>query len=162
MTSFERDMARGKIGEEIVLNFLKSDDRVKKVVDVREDELHQLKDIDFIQFFKNGKSIDIEVKTDELAHKTDNIAYESISSKTYGTLGCFDKTSAQLIYYYIAHTDEILIIDVYLIRAYMKINKDKYKLIDMGDDAMGYLIPIKDILNNGLGRYAEKERRAVC
>lgn len=153
MTKFERDMNTGAIGEEIVFNLLKSDSRVKEVIDVREDKIFQRIDVDFVQFFKNEKPLLIEVKTDEKAHETGNIIYESISNATYNTIGCFEKTTSQIIYYYIVHTKEMLIIRTSKLRDYMSEdkNKKKYKYVHMGDNARGYLIPIQHILNNNLG-----------
>lgn len=151
MNKFLKDLNFGKSGEDIIFNLLKNDSRTKDVIDVRKEKLFQQMDIDFIQFFKNGKSVLIEVKTDSKAQETGNIAYEHTSNINFNTVGCFEKTSAHLIYYCIPSANEILILNVQKLREYVRSHKDNYENVNMGDSAMGYLVPIVEILKNNLG-----------
>lgn len=151
MNKFLRDLAYGQSGEDVIFDMLKNDRQTEDVLDVRGEELFQQMDIDFIQFFKNGKSVLIEVKTDSKAQETGNIAYEHTSNVKFNTIGCFEKTSAHLIYYCIPSAKEILILNVQRLREYVRCHKDNYENVNMGDDAMGFLVPIEEIIKNKLG-----------
>lgn len=134
--NFKNDLERGKVGEEIVKSFLGDLDWVTDLNDVRDDKEYQKQDIDFVV----KTSYSIEVKTDSLAHITGNLAYEYISNKNYNSVGCFEKTKSDYIYYYLTESKELYIIDTIMLQQYVSENKNKLKLVPMGDYALGYLI----------------------
>lgn len=140
MGNFKVDLEVGKIGEEKSLTFLKNNDKVYEVKDVRDEKFWQSHDVDFIVTMNLGDIIKIEVKTDTLAHITGNIAYEHTSNKYSGSLGCFRKTKADFIFYYLSQVDKLYQINTCLLREY--IDNHNFNNINMGDMALGYLIKI--------------------
>lgn len=150
-SNFLNDLNTGEIGEEKVYEYLSLNKSVKRIEDVRKDKDYQCIDVDFVCYDENNKKCLIEVKTDRKAHNTGNIVYEIISNKYYNTVGCFEKTKADKIFYYLLNTDELYIINVKKLRIYVnKKYKNKNKERIMGDCAIGYLIPIKDLIDNNI------------
>lgn len=151
MNKFQKDLRTGVLGEEVVYNFLVKDSRTSKVIDVREDKIFQKLDVDFIQELTNGISRMIEVKTDTQAHYTKNLAYEHTSNKYYNTIGCFEKTKADYIFYYLTETKEVYILDTLKLRQYVRVNKNRFREVSMGDNALGYLIKLEELTTNKVG-----------
>lgn len=151
MNKFQKDLKVGKAGEDVVLDFLKVNGSTKNVLDVREDKLFQELDIDFIQETLYSELRKIEVKTDTLAHKTGNLAYEHTSNKYYNTLGCFEKTKADYIFYYLSEIKSVYILKVSELRNYVRLNKNRLREVSMGDSALGYLIKLEDLIKNEIG-----------
>ena len=143
---FLSDLEFGKIGEEKTLDFLNSLDMTHKVIDVREDKICQKNDVDFIQIAKDCEIYKIEVKTDRQSHISKNIVFEVISNKKYNTEGCFSKCKADIMFYYFSEVDELYYINVQLLKDYVEENKKDLRLVPMGDDALGYLIRYKILL----------------
>lgn len=151
MNKFQKDLRTGSLGEEVIYNFLMKDSQTSKVIDVREDKIFQKLDVDFIQELTNGISRMIEVKTDTQAHYTRNLAYEHTSNKYYNTIGCFEKTKADYIFYYLTETKEVYILDTLRLRQYVRIHKDRFRQVSMGDNALGYLIKLEELTTNKVG-----------
>ena len=151
MGEFLIDLKTGEIGESVVMKFLQNESNVEDVIDVRNDKVFQKYDVDFLVYTDRSIIVPIEVKSDTMAHRTGNIAYEVLSNKHYNTKGCFEKTRARYIYYYLTKTKQLYQIDVKKLRLYVEVNyKNKKKLIAMGDNALGYLIKIKELLTNNV------------
>lgn len=151
MSKFLKDLDTGKIGEDIVFNFLKTNKTTKNIVDVRFDKFFQSLDVDFIQETNNNEVRKIEVKTDTMAHKTGNLAYEHISNKYYNTIGCFEKTKADYIFYYLTETKELYILHTDTLRSYISNNKNRLREVCMGDNAIGYLVKLNELIQNKIG-----------
>lgn len=148
MGEFLIDLKTGEIGENVVLKILQKESNVEDVIDVRDNKLFQKYDVDFLVYTDRSIIVPIEVKSDTMAHRTKNIAYEVLSNKHYNTKGCFEKTRARYIYYYLTKTKQLYQIDVIKLRSHVKNNyKNNKKLIPMGDNALGYLIKINELLN---------------
>lgn len=133
----------GAKGEAVVWNLYNGLKGVRSVVDVRLDKRFQDEDVDFLIEDYNRQFWKVEVKTDSMAGRTGNIAYELESSKTYHTPGCFEKTKADYIAYYIPQNEVVHIINVGLLRDYVK--NTNHKLVEMGDNAIGYLLKIEEL-----------------
>lgn len=151
MNKFQQDLRTGNIGEEIISSFLKRNTLTKIVLDVRNDKLFQELDIDFIQETLQGEIRKIEVKTDMMAHKTGNLAYEHTSNKYYNTIGCFEKTRADYIFYYLTETKELYILHTESLRSYISNNKNRLREVNMGDNALGYLVKLEELIKNNIG-----------
>ena len=95
---FKSSLQTGKIGEELVLNWIINNEKIKEFQDVREVDSYRKKDIDFIVTMQDSKEYTIEVKTDKW--RTPNIYFETISSIENNTPGCMYKTEADYIFYY--------------------------------------------------------------
>ena len=59
---FKSSLQTGKIGEELVLNWIINNEKIKEFQDVREVDLYRKKDIDFIVTMWDSKEYTIEVK----------------------------------------------------------------------------------------------------
>lgn len=143
MTHFEKSIKQGELGECVVWNWLSKQDWCTNVVDLRKAKKFQDLDIDFLVFCQNKDARLVEVKTDYLAHLTNNIVYETSTS---GNEGCFNKTQADLIAYYLPSSEQLYLLDVNRLKNLVKShNFDKVK---MGDKSEGYLITIKELKEN--------------
>lgn len=137
---FDDCLKTGGYGEHAVWNRLIKSKTVRSIVDVREDKAFQEKDIDFLIENLDRQFTPIEVKTDFQAHKTGNIVYEVSTS---GNIGCFEKTEAKYIMYFIPESQQVHVLSVQALRKY--IEDVKPKEIKMGDNATGFLLPIEDL-----------------
>lgn len=151
MNKFQQDLKIGNVGEEVIFNFLEKNKATKTILDVRNDKFFQELDIDFIQETKQGEVRKIEVKTDTIAHKTGNLAYEHTSNKYYNTIGCFEKTRADYIFYYLTETGELYILHTNTLRSYITNNKNRLREVNMGDNALGYLVKLEELIKNKIG-----------
>lgn len=145
MGDFKLDLKTGEQGEEVVFRYLQTLDTVELVEDVRKEAMFQKHDIDFLVYTKQAVIFPIEVKSDTMAHRTGNIAYEVYSNKHYGTQGCFEKTKAKYIYYYLVATKQLYKIDVQALREYVSEYFTGKPLISMGDFAEGHLLKIREL-----------------
>ena len=101
---FITDNNVGRKGENIIYNYLMNRPSTDNVMDVSKSWWFQQFDIDFIQIDKNGSVNKIEVKTDRMADKTGNMVYEIYSDRRTCSQGCFEKTQADYILYYLINT----------------------------------------------------------
>ena len=139
--SFEQSLKNGSYGEHAVWNVLIKRPNVKTILDVRDDKNFQSMDIDFLMQTTDLQVVPIEVKTDYQAQETGNIVYELTTS---GNIGCFEKTQAWYVAYFVPKTKQVHMINVKALRKFIELNKPKE--IRMGDNATGYLIPIANLI----------------
>lgn len=140
---FEQSKKFGEYGEHAVWNVLSSEKWVRSVIDVRQDEGFREQDIDFLVENTSRQFAGVEVKTDFMAHKTGNLAYELTTS---GHIGCFEKTKARYIAYIVPKAQKVYWISVEALREYVR--SHDLNEIKMGDNATGYLIPLEDLVNS--------------
>ena len=140
---FANDLKAGGSGEHAVWNLFTKMQKVRNVVDVRDDKDFQEKDIDFLVENLDRQFTPIEVKTDFKAHETGNLVYEVTTS---GHIGCFEKTQAKYIAYFIPKAEEVHLVDVKKLRSYIHSTQPEPR--DMGDNAKGFLLPIEDLKKN--------------
>ena len=143
---FNSDIQVGNKGENIIYNYLINHPSTDSLIDVSKDKWFQQFDIDFIQITNDGIN-KIEVKTDKIADRTGNMVYEIYSDKRFYTLGCFEKTEADYIFYYLINTNILYIFDTQELREWVLEHQHNLKLVDMGDFALGYIIPLNDLKN---------------
>ena len=141
---FHSDNKIGNKGESIIFNYLLNHLSTINLIDVSKDKWFQQFDIDFLQVTNNGIN-KIEVKTDRLADKTGNMIYELWSDKRTYTKGCFEKTEADYIFYYLINTNILYIFNTLELRDWVSTHKNNLNMIDMGDYAKGYLIKLNDL-----------------
>ena len=142
---FNSDIQVGNKGEEIIYNYLWKHKSTLKVIDVTKDEWFQQFDIDFLQVDCNGSINKIEVKTDRLADKTVNMVYEIWSDRRIYAKGCFEKTEADYIFYYLINTKVLYIFNTQELRTWVNEHENKLWQTDMGDNAFGYVIRLNDL-----------------
>ena len=142
---FHSDNEIGNKGENAIFNFLSIYPSTTAIIDVTKDAWFQQFDIDFIQqdIFHNINKI--EVKTDRLADKTGNMVYEIWSDKRVHSKGCFEKTEADYIFYYLINTRILYIFKTIDLRAWVRLHASSLKYTDMGDNAFGYVISLNDL-----------------
>jgi hypothetical protein len=141
---FHKDNIVGQNGEYIIYNYLSNHSSTINLIDVSKDKWFQQFDIDFIQVTKDEIN-KIEVKTDRIADRTGNMVYEIYSDKRFYTLGCFEKTEADYIFYYLINTNILYIFDTQELREWVLEHQHNLKLVDMGDFALGYIIKLNDL-----------------
>ena len=143
--SFNSDIQVGNKGENIIYDYLMNHPSTDILINVSNDSWFQQFDIDFIQVDGDGDVNKIEVKTDRLADKTGNMVYEVWSDKRFYSKGCFEKTEADYIFYYLINTNILYIFDTQELREWVLEHQHNLKLVDMGDYALGYIIPFNDL-----------------
>ena len=141
---FHKDNIVGQNGEYIIYNYLSNHSSTINLIDVSKDKWFQQFDIDFIQVTNDGIN-KIEVKTDRIADRTGNMVYEIYSDKRFYTLGCFEKTEADYIFYYLINTNILYIFNTQELREWVLEHQHNLKLVDMGDFALGYIIRLNDL-----------------
>ena len=144
---FQDSLREGGYGEHAIWNLFIKQPWVRNVVDVRDDKDFQEKDIDFLIEDRNRQFTPVEVKTDFKAHETGNIVYEATTSNH---IGCFEKTQAKYIMYFIPEKKEAHMIDVVALRTYLHEVRPEEK--KMGDNSTGFLLPIEDLKMRGVIR----------
>ena len=144
---FNTDIQVGNKGENIIYDYLMNHPSTDNVMDVSKSWWFQQFDIDFIQIDKNGSVNKIEVKTDRMADKTGNMVYEIYSDRRTCSQGCFEKTQADYILYYLINTKVLYIFDTQELREWVHKHKNELWQTCMGDFAIGYVIPLNDLKN---------------
>jgi hypothetical protein len=142
--SFAEDLQDGKKAEELVRFKLSQTGKFEAIWDCSDDKYFQSKDIDILALKPDGGIAKIEVKADRQAHRTGNLAWEQ---KTSGNIGCFAKTEADYIMYYVVGNGELYIFQPKELRRY--IEQSHKRMFPMGDNAEGYLLNIKALFKEG-------------
>ena len=111
-----------------VEEFLRSCTKVVDVQNVEDAREYQVQDIDLLCTLESGgdrKTITIEIKGDTKAHQTGNFFFETVSNEALGTQGCFLKSKAHLLFYYLLGTDRLYIFPMKRMQAwFMKMQED--------------------------------------
>ncbi len=141
--SFAEDLSFGREGEAVVRNLLESSGNFDYVIDCSNDKYFQQKDIDVLALVNDGHIAKYEVKTDRKAHETGNIAFELA---TNGNIGCLAKTEADYVMYYIERNGKLYCFNARQMRQYLE--RHRFKLYRMGDNAEGYLLNINQLLRD--------------
>lgn len=121
---FNESINRGKRGEEIILDILNSKNYIQNITDVSNDSSYFEKDIDFIVEFTNGNVQTVEIKTDFT--KYPNFFYEEISALETNSIGCFEKTEAEILIYYFIELNLIYIFNMPKFRGWFHSNKQLF------------------------------------
>ena len=101
-----------KLASKRVEEFLRSCVRVVDIQNVEDVRDYQVRDIDLLCTIEAGrdrKTVSIEIKGDTKAHQTGNFFFETVSNESLGTQGCFLKSQAHLLFYYLLETDRLYI-----------------------------------------------------
>lgn len=145
--SFSEDLEYGKKGEIVARHILESSQKIRAVIDCSDDKYFQSKDIDYLAEQTDGRILKCEVKTDRLAHRTGNIAWEKT---TCSHIGCLEKTIADVVFYYLSENQRMYIFAPSPVKRY--IARANLNEIRMGDGATGYLLKIQELMNKQLIR----------
>ena len=150
--NMKRCLKIGSIGERVVWDALQHNPNIRTVFDVRLAKKYQEFDVDFEIELMNREIKWIEVKTDQRMHETRNVFYEIQSNEHCGTIGCFEKTKADLMMIYNELTGIIYQIDIKRLRQYVRTNREKLKLVSGGDNAKGFLINIDELIRQQIAK----------
>ena len=142
---FNSDVQVGNKGENIIYDYLMNHPSTDSLINVSNDSWFQQFDIDFIQIDGDGDVNKIEVKTDRMADKTGNMVYEIFSDRRTHTKGCFEKTHADYIFYYLINTKVLYIFNTQELREWVYEHRNELWQTYMGDFAIGYVIPLNDL-----------------
>ncbi len=107
-----------KTASRLVEEFLHSCVKVVDVKNVEDDKKYQVQDIDLLCTLEINRNISIEIKGDTKAHLTGNFFFETISNEALGTQGCFLKSEADLLFYYLIETDCLYIFPMKTIKSW--------------------------------------------
>lgn len=146
--SFADSIKYGNLGELIVIDYFVHHKGIKEVFDVRDDKRFQNMDVDFLLMNLDRSVTWLEVKTDFRADETGNFVYECISSKYQNSIGCFEKTQSDIIGYYVPNSGKLYLINTNALKNYVRTHS--LKEIQMGDNALGYLLEIGDLERTGV------------
>lgn len=133
--NFVQSFKVGSIGEEHILQYLQESDTVEDIQDVRSDKAYQKIDVDFVITMTNGEVFKIEVKTD--TYKSGNIYYETMSSVETDSIGCFEKTEADFLFYYFVNLQTLYVFS-------MPEYKEWFNLKEADFKAAGYQKHVKN------------------
>jgi len=136
---FKDDKQIGLIGEYVVWDALTKLEGVKSVVDVREDKRFQEWDVDFLVQDRDRQFTWIEAKTDFYTFYTGNVIYEVQSGNK---AGCFERTKAQIVAYYVPQSGNIYLLDVEKMRELVKGND--YGLYNAAEHNIVNRVPLGD------------------
>lgn len=143
---FQESLNIGELGEGMTWQYLSSQPNIKQVIDVRNDKRYfQNEDVDFLVITNQNDVYKVEVKSDQLMYKTSNIFYELTTS---GNIGCFEKTKADVIYYYDVVQRILYQLDIKKLKKYISERKIRFNFKNQGgDSATGYTIKVDDLIN---------------
>ena len=137
---FRESLKVGERGEALIMDYLEKSPNVRKIIDVRDSKLHQEIDVDLLVKMNSGQELKIEVKTD--TYTSGNIYYETMSALETGSIGCFEKTEADYMFYFFMNLKTLYILKM---DEYRKWFNDKKELFDI----LGYQKRPKNSRYNG-------------
>lgn len=138
--NFKDSLAIGEIGEEKILEYLQTSSSVKNIIDVRNVKMYQECDVDLLVHMQGEKELKIEIKTD--TYRSGNIYYETVSAEETGSVGGFEKTKADYMFYYFINLQTLYILDMKKYRVWFKKHQTAF-------DAAGYQKKVKNSRYNG-------------
>ena len=144
--NFKDSLIAGKLGEDIVIDYIKKKNYFQSIEDVSEIRKYQNKDIDLLCVDKYGKEYSIEIKTD--SYDSGNIFFETVSSIENSTKGCMIKTEAYFLFYYFILTHELYIFNMNKYRKWVLGNQNCFKkacVKNEGFRSLGLLVPKEKI-----------------
>lgn len=133
--NFKDSLVIGEIGEEKILNYLQRSESVKNIIDVRNVKMYQELDVDLLVGMQGGEELKIEIKTD--TYRSGNIYYETVSAEETGSIGGFEKTTADYMFYYFINLQTLYILDMKQYRVWFKAHQEAF-------DTAGYQKKVKN------------------
>lgn len=138
--NFRESLKVGEVGEERILDYLQKSATVDKILDVRDNKMYQNIDVDLVVKMKTGDELKIEIKTD--TYRSGNIYYETMSAVETGSIGGFEKTEADYLFYYFINLSTLYILDMNEYREWFRSKKEMF-------DFLGYQKKPKNARYNG-------------
>jgi hypothetical protein len=124
-TDFEGSKKIGKNGETIFANWWKNTFPLTNLKDMSEIPGYQFREIDFIAEYQSGRTVPIELKSDN--YQTGNFAIETIANRERGRTGwAFSSEADVLAYYYLKglrNEPNLFFIDFETLRTVLRSNQ---------------------------------------
>lgn len=144
---FSKSTLIGEMGEKRIMEFVKSLSFIEDIKDVSKDKQFQSLDIDLVAKLKDNSIKSIEIKTD--TYDTGNLFYETMSCVETNSIGCMEKTEADLIFYYFIKTKELYILRTKELRKWFHNKKYNFQIKTLNNwrydnskyTSKGYAIP---------------------
>lgn len=133
--NFKDSLKVGEMGEEKILDYLQQSLTVDRIMDVRGDEHYRDVDVDLVVKMTSGEELKIEIKTD--TYRSGNMYYETLSAEETGSLGGFEKTEADYMFYYFINLNTLYILDMNKYRQWFKQKQEMF-------DFLGYQKKVKN------------------
>lgn len=122
------------------------------IINVEDDSRFQDFDIDLVKVSHDGRTINIEVKSD--TYDSGNFFFETISNASKGTEGCFMYTRADYLYYYFTKSSNVYMLPMPVTREWFVKNINRFKQKELATKkgnkilyySYGYPVPIETVL----------------
>lgn len=134
--NFSESIKVGDRGEAHIIDYLEKSPAVKSILDVSGKKMYQEIEIDLILKMVDDSELKIEVKTD--TYTSGNIYYETISAVETQSVGGFEKTQADYIFYYFINLNTLYILERKEYQKWFRSRQEEFK-------KLGYE---KNVLNN--------------
>ena len=118
LASFEERSSTEKQHLGAIKDYLYAREETVGISDATDEEQIE-KDIDLHWMRVYGEKVlttSVELKVDTQGHETGNLAFETVSNEIRGTRGCFMRSEADLLFYYLAGSGELWVMDMALVR----------------------------------------------
>lgn len=121
---FKDSLKVGDFGEKIVYQYLKNSPAVESILDVSDSKMYQELEVDLITKMKNGDEHKIEIKTD--TYTSGNIYYETVSAEEVGSVGGFEKTVCDFMFYYFVNMNTLYILNMDKYREWFRSKEEEF------------------------------------
>ena len=159
MASFQERVATEREHMGRITEYLYAREETVGISDATDEEQRQ-KDIDFHWMRVYGDRVlttPVEVKVDTQGHSTGNLAFETVSNEIRGTRGCFMRSEAELLFYYLSGSAELWVMDLALTRKWfeeeMSKSRNRFRMFETYTSlsngqvysSYGRLIPVEEL-----------------
>ena len=159
MASFEERSATEQKHMDSIKSYLYARPETVGISDADKDEQIE-KDIDLHWMREYAEKVivtTVEVKVDTQGHETGNLAFETVSNEIRGTRGCFMRSEAELLFYYLAGSGELWVMDMALVRKWfideLSKSRNRFRLFETYTSlsggqvypSYGRLVPIEEL-----------------
>lgn len=124
--NFKDSLIIGNEGEQVIYNYLTNSPIVERVIDVSDSPMYQELEVDMLVKLTNGIEYKIEVKTD--TYDTGNFYYETVSAQEVNSVGGFEKTTCDYMFYYFVNMDALYILKMDNYRQWFRERQEDFRL----------------------------------
>lgn len=123
--NFSESVKVGNKGEAFIIDYLEKSPNVKSILDVSDKKMYQEIEVDLILKMTNDEELKIEVKTD--TYTSGNIYYETVSAVETKSVGGFEKTQADYIFYFFINLNTLYILERKEYQKWFRKNQEAFK-----------------------------------
>lgn len=122
--NFKDSLKVGDYGENIIYNYLNQSPTVDTILDVSDIKMYQELEVDMITKMTDGQEYKIEIKTD--TYQSGNIYYETVSAEEVGSIGGFEKTVCDYMFYYFINMSTLYILKMDEYRKWFRSKEESF------------------------------------